>query len=146
MQVNPESSTPGVGSLALEKIASRLARLESSVEDTRNDLKKRNIEQSSKNLTSVAQSTTIEKLIESLELDLSKLASLQRHEASSSEKQEMKVRLSQMQDTISQIRIELRREGKCPDTSLSLQEIREKADLEEDSRSTLETRLVSAIH
>ena len=131
MKVNPESSI-------LEEIASRLARLESSMEDTRNDLEKRSIDQDPQNPGPTAQSTSIDELMESLELDLSKLASLQQREASSSKRQETKARLSQMQNTISELRIEVHREGNRLDTSLSLQEIREKADLEKDSRSTLE--------
>ncbi|KAI1070750.1 hypothetical protein LB507_006767, partial [Fusarium sp. FIESC RH6] len=138
MQVTLEKPIPGEAFVLMEEVASRLTRLESSLKDTRDDLKKRAVEHDSNDLEPTAQSTSIDKLMESLELDLSRLTSSQHHRPSSAEKDDMEARLAQMQDTISKLRTEAGREAKHRDTSLSLQEIRDKTDMEQDTRSMLE--------
>lgn len=138
MQVTSERPIPGEAFVLMEEVASRLTRLESSLTDTRDDLKKRVLEQDSNDLDSTAQSASIDKLMESLELDLSRLTSSQHQRPSSAEKDDIEARLAQMQDTISKLRTEARREEKRTDTSLSMQEMRDKTDMEQDTRSMLE--------
>ncbi|RBR25080.1 uncharacterized protein FIESC28_02137 [Fusarium coffeatum] len=133
-----DASTEGAAFALLEEVADRLTRLESLVKDTRNDLKKRKTEPGSEGLIPPAQSTATDKLLESLELDLSRLTSSQNRQASLAEKHEMEARLAPMQDLISQLRAKAHREKRRPYTSLSPQEIRDKAYMEDDTRSMLE--------
>ncbi|RFN43423.1 hypothetical protein FIE12Z_12343 [Fusarium flagelliforme] len=137
MHVTSDRSIPGATFVLLDEVALRLTRLESSVEETRNDLRKRAIQPDSDGQTPMAESTTIGKLIDDLERDLSKLASSQGNQASSANN-EMESHFVQMQATISQLRNETRRQGTHPNTSLSPEDIRDRTSMEEDTQSMLE--------
>ncbi|KAJ4127023.1 hypothetical protein NW768_008644 [Fusarium equiseti] len=131
-----EAPAHGAALALLAEMSYRLTEVETSVDRIRDDPDKRTSQEHTENATATSQLTTINHLLEGLDLDISTLVTSHRAETSTLPSQ-TEACLAHMQTTISQLRLETCGNGKSKEITFDTQGLRQRQKMEEDTRSML---------
>ncbi|KAF4944218.1 hypothetical protein FSARC_14733 [Fusarium sarcochroum] len=122
----------------LEELATRMVNLESSIDRAHDDLVMRALQKSQEPSSPTHHLAAIEDMVKELKHEMSTLAASQRTQTPTTSPSETETQLAQIQATLSQLRFGIVHDEEDIQSILEPQEVKEKSDMENETRSMLE--------